>query len=86
MRTGQWCTNDRQLFYKNAGGEGIFPCHSKTGSGRPGPCVTGGFAAYHPPRGGGGFGLAGRKAVGGLAGNPPAGPATAVSFGARFGR
>jgi hypothetical protein len=52
-------------FTKNAGSEGIFPCHSKTGSGRPGPCVKGGFAAYLPPWVGGGFGPAGRKAVGG---------------------
>ncbi len=58
-------------FTKNAGSEGIFPCHSKTGSGRPGASVRGGFAAYHPPIEGGGFGPAGKKAMGGLAGNPP---------------
>jgi len=51
--------------------KGFFPCHSKTGSGRPEPRVKGGFAAYLPLMEGGGFGPAGRKAVGGLTGNPP---------------
>ncbi len=58
------------LLQKNTGGKGIFPCHLKTGSGRPGPCVKGGFAAYPPAMGGGGFGPAGKKAMGGLGGNP----------------
>jgi len=57
MRIGQWCTNDRQHFYKKMpAARGFFPCHSKTGSGRLGPYVKGGFAAYLLPMEGGGFG------------------------------
>jgi hypothetical protein len=71
MRTGQWCTAGRPLFYEKIPAvRGFFPSHSKTGSGRPGPCVKGGVRRLPPPGEGGGFGPAGRKAVGGLAGNP----------------
>lgn len=52
------------LFQKNTGSEGIFPCHSNTGSGRPGACVKGGVRCLPPPMEGGGFGPAGRKVVG----------------------
>ena len=52
MRTGQWCTNGRPLFYEKLPAVwGFFPCHSKTGNSRSGPRVKGGFAAY-PPHGG----------------------------------
>jgi len=81
MRTGQWCTNGRPLFYEKLPAVwGFFPCHSKTGNSRSGPRVKGGFAAYLPPTEGGGFGPAGTITGGGLTGNLPAHPATAALF------
>jgi hypothetical protein len=50
MRTGQWCTAGRPLVRgEMPAGGAVFPCHAKTGSGRPGPRVKGGVTGLPPP-------------------------------------